>query len=117
MFQKVSLYIGGRELPGIQVTEPVAGEAVTASGRVVRTSFADVISFRETNPLGSNPGQTYLIKTNENLGFTTIRDSNIVGLDVSTDGTFLSLHELEAARGANIMQRQADRLPIAPVAL
>lgn len=105
------LHIAGRDIPGLQVS-PAETEVITTQfGKRIPVQMADVISLRETNP-ALGPVVTYLTMTRENLRFSTLRkpDDYVVGLDVSEDGTLLSLDELEEKRAEDIKARQVARL-------
>lgn len=106
--------IAGRQVPAIQVSESKT-EMVSFVGQDGRTrnipgQFADLVSLRETNPNGPNPGQEYLTLTRENLRFTELRFDYVVGLDVTEGGDIITIPELEAKRGENIRARQTERL-------
>ena len=102
--------IAGRKVPAIQVSDSWTEQVELANGKRIPRQFAELVSLRETNPNGPNPGQVYLTQTPENLSFTNLRDQLVVGLDVDEDGTLITIAELEERRGENIRQRQLARL-------
>lgn len=114
MFEKRTIYIAGRAIPGVQVSKAETENVDLPSGKTIPAQFADIVSLRETNPDGENPGQKYLTMTRENLRFATLRFDHVVGLDVSEDGTILTPADLEALRGEDIQARQVARLSAAP---
>lgn len=115
MFGKVLAFIGTRAIPGIVTGPAIAAPVVTAAGRTITAFFVPVISLRETNP-ALGPVTTYLTLTRENERFLVERFDNVVGLDVSEDGTMLTLRDLEAQRAKDIMARQAVNAAAGPVA-
>lgn len=111
MFPKRDIYIGGRKVPGIQSGAAWRENVTLTNGKVIPTMFAEITTLRETNPDGPNPGQTYLRTTPENLGFTTLRFTNVAGLDYDPEtGALLTLEDLEVRRGADIAARQTANL-------
>lgn len=110
MFEKRTIYIAGRAIPGVQVSKGETESVELPSGKSIPAQFADIVSLRETNPDGENPGQVYLTLTRENLRFATLRFDHVVGLDVSEDGTILTPADLEALRGEDIQARQVARM-------
>ena len=108
------IHIGGRQIPGIQLTEAVQQPVLLPSGRTILGMFAEVLSLRETNPVNPETGlpqptTTYLTTSIENLRFSTLRFEPVVGLDYDEDGNALSMQQLEERRAADIMARQAVR--------
>ncbi len=97
---KTNQAIGAQRVPGVIVSEPVPGTVTYASKatgeQVTRpTFFADVVTRRETNPDGPNPGRIYFtLRQGEDLGFLFSRTSHEVGLDVEPDGTMIAWTDL-----------------------
>lgn len=108
-FTRRFISIGGRAIPGLQVSEARTESVPLPSGKVILAQFADILTLRETNPDGDNPGVKYLALTPENLRFSTLRFTNVEGLDVE-DGALLSIEELEARRLLDIQTRQTATL-------
>ena len=104
-FTKRFVMIAGRAIPGLQISASEDAPVTTASGRVIRATFADVLTLRETNPANGEV-QTYLTVTRENLRFTALRFTNVIGLDTDADGTLLTIEDLETRRMADIAARQ-----------
>lgn len=122
-FAMRNINLAGRAVPAIIVGDPVTeqvqlpdrttvvdGVAIVTPGKKIPGQFADMISLRETNPDGPNPGQKYLVLSHENLRFCTLRTTPVVGLDVDDTGALLTIEELEARRQADIQARQIARL-------
>ena len=107
--EKINMYIFGRKIPALIYGDIVNTSVTLASGRTIPAQLAPVLSLRETNPDGPNPGVQYRTITQENLKFVTHRFDSIVGLDVSEDGTVLQEEELEDLLGQDIMARQLAR--------
>lgn len=119
-FTKRTVNIGGRKVPGIQMSDTEHGTVTLPptdfrpTPKVIPASFADILTLRETNPIGPDgqpqPVTQYLRMTRENLGFTTLRFDTVVGLDVAEDGiTPLSVEVLENRRNDDILARQLAR--------
>ena len=100
------LSIGGRAVPGIQISPAETRQVQTRAGKTIPVQFAEVLSLRETNP-ANGPVVQYLRVTPENLGFTTLRFNEVEGLDVE-NGSHLSIEVLEARRLTQIMARQEE---------
>lgn len=116
--------IGAQAVPGLQISEAVT-ETITVPVKVngevvldengqpktknILAQFADIYSIRETNP-ANGPVQQYPTVSRENLRFTPLRFSTVVGLDIDEHGAALDLAVLEARRMDNIMSRQAARV-------
>lgn len=113
MFEKKTIYIAGRAIPGVQVSKSETEQVELPTGKFIPAQFADIVSLRETNPDGDNPGQVYLTMTRENLRFATLRFDHVVGLDVAEDGTILTPADLETLRGEDIQARQLVRMAAA----
>jgi hypothetical protein len=109
--EKVNLSIGTRLVPGLVVSAREQHPVELASGRTIQRPFADVLSYRETNPDGENPGITYLTVTRENMGFATRRFNQVEGLDVDENGAFYTFEQLETKRGEDILAQQARNQP------
>lgn len=116
MYEWVNIHIAGRTIPGIKVGETETESVLLPSGKRIPASFADILTYRETNPLDpeGNPQPTtfYLTKTRENLRFVTMRFESVTGLDADEHGAKLTLAELEARRAADIETRQKVRLAL-----
>jgi hypothetical protein len=107
--EKVTMFIVGRPLPSVVDGPVTMGQKTLPNGRVIPAQFAWLISLRETNPDGDNPGIQYRARTLEDIGFTVSRDPRIVvaGLDVDAEtGEILSRERLEEMRGQDIAARQ-----------
>lgn len=109
-FEKRNVIIAGRAVPGLVISQPSTEIVELPSGKRIPSTFADVMTLRETNPDGPNAGQQYLTVTRENLRFTTLRFNHVIGLDVTEDGTLIQLAELEERRTADIIARQNANL-------
>ena len=114
---KVNLAIAGRRVPGVIVAEPypavseyISKDPARAGQTVTRpTTRALVVSLRETNPDGENPGKTYLTQTDENLNFAGIRHTPVIGLDADLDGVKISVGELADMAFESLLAFQAER--------
>jgi hypothetical protein len=108
-FAKRNISIAGRSVPALQIGAAETQMVELSSGKVIPAQFADLLSLRETNPANGEVTE-YLTVTHENLRFTTLRFSNVIGLDVDADGTFLTIEDLETRRAADIAARQIANL-------
>lgn len=104
-----TLAIFAQKFPGVIVSEPVATVATTASGRSFPTYRAEVITRRTTNP-ENGPVETYLRKSNEDLGFWFPRSKTVVGLDATADGEVIDLDELSELTMESTLAFQAARI-------
>lgn len=110
IMEKGWIALAGRQVPGVIVSEPVPTVAESRTGRLIPTFRADVISLRETNPEGANPGQTYYRKTNEDLGFFFPRDKVVKGLDADEHGVKLDRDDLSLLAMQSTLAFQQARL-------
>jgi hypothetical protein len=120
--EKVTILVGGRKIPGIIISEPRDATSEYTSkdpvrlGQVVRRPIqrASVLSLRETNPDGTNPGQVYLTVSDENLtGFAFPRFRSVVGLDAKPDGEVITLAEAVETAMDSMAAYQTARLAAA----
>lgn len=95
--------------PGIVVGKEEHGRVQLANGSWRPTVTANVLTLRTTNP-ANGPVIEYLTVTPENMRFTTMRFTDVIGLDVDEHGARLTLEVLEARRAENIRERQQARL-------
>lgn len=72
-------------LPIVRIGELNRTMVELADGRKRPQTFAEVISLRETNPNGPNPGHKYPQLGYENMFFTTPRYEDVEGLDYEVD--------------------------------
>lgn len=111
LMTKRNVLIAGRSVPGLQTSPAETTMVETAQGKRIPSQFADIVTLRETNPDGPNPGQVYLTVTRENLRFTTLRFENVAGLDYDPEtGALLTIEDLEQRRAADIAARQTANL-------
>lgn len=110
-FTKRFLHFAGISVPAIQIGPDVTTIVTLPSGKRRPQVFAEMLSLREGNPDGPNAGTTYLQVSPENKAFTTLRFTNVVGLDVSEDGTMLTVEDLEKQRALQITSRQQAARP------
>lgn len=95
--------------PAVAITDEVATPRVTRSGVDIIVTTFDCISQRisleeQAKKDAGEPFETYLALTNEvaMYGFRVVarpRHSNIVGLDVTADGTLITDEELTETQG------------------
>ena len=120
MFQKRTLHFGrGITVPAIQIGEAEQTTVTLADGRRRPAFFAEVISLRETNPNGPNPGQHYPQLGIENLRFTTPRYDEVEGLDYEVDAetgekVMLTAETLVARVSKSLSAWQASRVAATP---
>lgn len=124
-FIKRSIYIGAREIAAIQIGKAFQTQGTRSDGRPVLQTLAELMSYRSTNPLDAagNPQEVrwYLTITTENLRFSPLRFTEVVGLDVDEHGAELTLPVLMARMGEDIAARQLanienQRAPIVSLA-
>jgi hypothetical protein len=119
-FVKRTIIIQGRQIPAIQIGQPVNGWGTRSDGRPVFQTIAECLSLRTTNPVDANGNpqevQTYYTTSPENLRFTPVRFSNVEGLDVE-NGSALGIDVLMQRVTDNIAERQMANLAntVAPV--
>ena len=103
----VNIQIGRTEVPGVVDADLGLQPVELANGKTIKGHFVSVISFRETNPDGLNPGQTYRTRTPENARFLTKRFDAVVGLDYDAQGNALNSEALEMLLAGDIRAQQA----------
>lgn len=117
-FAKRTIYVAGTPFPFVQTMPPENQTVQTSQGRNIPTQFAWGLSLRTPNPTGPNAGgPAVLVASRENLGFTTLRDDHVVGLDVTAEGVIISRYDLEKVRGEAIMAQQKARAEAAQTAV
>lgn len=106
-FLKRHIYISGNEIAALQTSEPWTEMVPTRTGGQRPTQFAWCVSLR---PSSADPNTLVLVPSIENLGFTTLRDSNVPGLDVDAEtGELLTPTQIERIRAQAIMAQQRQR--------
>jgi hypothetical protein len=108
---KVTITIGnGASFPGKVVGEETVSDFTLRDGTVIEVTRADVISLRAQR---EDPEAKYLYFSNETVQFgykpqMRPRFNNVVGLDVSEDGTLFSLQDIMDAQQAEYSAFLAD---------
>lgn len=92
--------------PGIIVSKPETTMVELADGRRRPSTFAWVISLRETNP-ANGPVRKYLDLSLENMRFSPLRDEAVVGLDYDEAGLPISIATLKSLHAKALAAFQA----------